>query len=168
MARPYRSALAVPLKIIVYANLDLRYNVTVLPTMLRITMTKEKTYKFPKAIGACADKVYELRQKRLEQQKIVDAIEEEEKALKKHIIDNLPKSATTGVAGKIARVSAIQFEVPQVKDWDAFWKAFNKKTDIDLLSRSLNKAAINERLEAGKKVPGVEIYKDIKLSITKV
>lgn len=131
-------------------------------------MAKETTYKFPKTMGACADKVYELRNKRLEQQKIVDAIEDEEKALKKHIIENLPKSEATGAAGKIARVSVISFEVPQVKDWEAFWKAFNKKTDTDLLQRSVNKAAINERLEAGKKVPGVEIYKDLKLSITKV
>ena len=131
-------------------------------------MAKEKTYKFPKTMGACADKVYELRNKRLEQQKIVDAIEDEEKALKKHIIENLPKSEATGAAGKIARVSVISFEIPQVKDWEAFWKAFNKKTDTDLLQRSVNKAAINERLEAGKKVPGVEIYKDLKLSITKV
>ena len=131
-------------------------------------MAKEKTYKFPKTMGACADKVYELRNKRLEQQKIVDAIEDEEKALKKHIIENLPKSEATGAAGKIARVSVISFEVPQVKDWEAFWKAFNKKTDTDLLQRSVNKAAINERLEAGKKVAGVEIYKDLKLSITKV
>ena len=38
------------------------------------TETKPK-FKFPKQMGACADKLYELRQKRLEQQKVVDAIE---------------------------------------------------------------------------------------------
>ena len=68
--------------------------------------------KFPKTLGACADRVYELRAKRLAAQKDVDAIEAEEKALKEHIINTLPKSETTGVAGKVARVTVVTKQVP--------------------------------------------------------
>lgn len=124
--------------------------------------------KFPKTLGACADRVYELRVKRLAAQKEVDAIEAEEKALKEHIIDTLPKSETTGVAGKLARVTVVTKQVPQVKDWEAFWKNFNKKTDTDLLQRSLSKAAVEARWEAGKEVAGVEAFTAVTLSINKV
>ena len=78
------------------------------------------TYKFPKTMGACADRIYELKNKRLAMQKEVDAVEAEEKALKEHIINTLPKSETTGVAGKLARVTVVTKQVPQVKDWEAF------------------------------------------------
>lgn len=131
-------------------------------------MATAKAFKFPKTIGACADRVYELRAKRLAAQKEVDAIEEEEKALKEHIINTLPKSETSGVAGKVARVTVVVKEVPQVKDWDLFWKSFNKSKDRDLLARSVNKAAIEARWENGKKVPGVEPFRAVSLSVTKV
>ena len=126
------------------------------------------TYKFPKTMGACADRIYELKNKRLAMQKEVDAVEAEEKALKEHIINTLPKSETTGVAGKLARVTVVTKQVPQVKDWEAFWKKFNKKTDTDLLQRSLSKAAVEARWEAGKEIAGVEAFTAVTLSINKV
>lgn len=123
---------------------------------------------FPKTLGACADKVYELRVKRLAAQKAVDAIEVEEKALKEHIINTLPKSETTGVAGKLARVTVVTKQVPQVKDWAEFYKHVKKTGDFDLMSRSLGKAAVEARWEAGKTVPGVEAFTAVSLSINKV
>lgn len=125
-------------------------------------------YKFPKAMGACADKLFELRNKRLAMQKEVDAIEAEEKAFKEHIIQTLPKSEASGVTGKLCRVTVVKKEVPQVKDWDAFWKGFNKSKDCDLLQRSISKAAIEARWEAGKKVAGVESFTVVSVSINKV
>lgn len=131
-------------------------------------MPKEVTYKFPKALGSCADKLFELRNKRLEQQKLVDAIEAEEKALKEHIIQNLPKSEASGVAGKKARVTVVTKEVPQVKDWDAFYKYVAKTKSFDLMQRRLTDAAVKERWEAGKQIPGVEVFKATTISMNKV
>lgn len=125
-------------------------------------------YKFPKALGACADRVYELRAKRLAAQKLVDAIEEEEKALKEHLINNLPKSEASGVAGKTARVTVTTKHVPQVEDWDLFYKHVKKTGDFDLFQRSISKAAVEARWEANKKVPGVKAFNAVSLSITKV
>lgn len=131
-------------------------------------MKTQKPYKFPKTIGACADRIYELRASRLEAKKKVDAIEAEEKALKEHIINTLPKSETSGVAGKIARVAVVRKSIPEVQNWDEFWKGFNKARDKDLFTRSLNTAAIQARWDAGKKVPGVGVFNAVSLSITKV
>lgn len=130
--------------------------------------TEKPKFKFPKAMGACADRLYELRQKRLEEQKKVDAIEAEEKALKEHIIQNLPKSEASGVAGKLARVTVVTKEIPQVEDWDAFYKYVKKTGNFDLMQRRLTDAAVKERWEAGKEIPGVKHFQAVSVSINKV
>lgn len=132
-------------------------------------MTTEKPkFKFPKTMGACADRLYELRQKRLEEQKKVDLIEAEEKALKEHIIQNLPKSEASGVAGKLARVTVVTKEIPQVEDWDAFYKYVKKTGNFDLMQRRLTDAAVKERWEAGEEIPGVKHFQVVTVSINKV
>ena len=128
----------------------------------------EVKYKFPKQMGACADRLFELREKRLEEQKKVDAIESEEKAIKEHIIQNLPKSEASGVAGKLARVTVITKAIPQVKDWESFYKHIKKTGDFDLLQKRLTETAVKERWENGKKIPGVESFNVVTLSINKV
>lgn len=128
----------------------------------------EIKYKFPKALGACADKLYQLREARLAKQKETDAIEAEEKALKEHLINNLPKSDASGVAGKVARVTVVTKPTPQVKDWDAFYKYVKKSGEFELMQRRLSDTAIRERWDAGKKVPGVESFNVTTVSINKV
>lgn len=125
-------------------------------------------FKFPKALGACADRLYLLRAKRLEEQKKVDAIAAEEKALREHIINTLPKSEASGVAGKVARVTVVTKEVPQVKDWDLFYKYIKKTGQFDLMQRRLTDGAIKERWENGKEVPGVEHFQAVTISMNKV
>lgn len=127
-----------------------------------------KAFKFPKAMGACADKIYMLRQERLKAQKIVDEIEAEEKALKVHIIDNLPKSEQTGASGQIANVRVVNKDVPVVQDLDALYEYIRKTKRTDLLQKRLNEGAINEILDAGKTVPGIGVFKAVTLSVTKV
>ena len=128
----------------------------------------ENKFKFPKMMGACADRLYELKANRLEAQKIADAIETEEKALKTYLIENLPKSEASGVAGKVARVTIVTRPVPQVKDWEIFWKKFNKKKDFDLLQHRLNNVAVEKRWEAGKEVPGIGHFNVVTISLSKV
>jgi hypothetical protein len=128
-------------------------------------MTK---FKFPKTLGGCADRVYELRQQRLDAQKVVDALQEEETALREHIINTLPKSEATGAAGKVARVTVVTKQIPQVKDWQAFYAYVKKNNAWDLMQRRLAATAVTERWEAGKTVAGVEPFTAVTLSINKV
>lgn len=128
----------------------------------------EVKYKFPKAMGACADRLYELRNKRLAMQKEVDAVAAEESALKEHIINTLPKSEASGVAGKLARVTVVTKQVPQVEDYDKFYAYVKKTNSFDLLQKRLADSAIKERWEAGKEVPGVKAFNAVSVSINKV
>ena len=130
-------------------------------------MTEIK-YKFPKQLGACADKLFQLREARLAKQKEAEVIEAEEKALKEHIIQTLPKSEASGVAGKVARVTVIIKQIAQVKDWDLFYKHVKKTGEFELLQRRLTDTAIKERWENGKKIPGVEPFDAVTVSINKL
>lgn len=128
---------------------------------------KEPVLKLPKSLGACADLLYQTREKRLTMQKELDKVAKDEAAIREHIINNLPKS-DTGASGKLARVSVVTKQVPQVKDWDKFY-AFVKKTgQFDLMQRRLSDGAIKERWENGKAVPGVEPFGAVSVSLNKL
>lgn len=125
-------------------------------------------FKIPKTIGACADLLYQTRQKRLDAQKVVDALQAEETALKNHIIDTLPKSEATGAAGKLCRVSVVKKEAPQVEDWDKFYAYVKKTGQFDLMQKRLADSAIKERWNDGKKIPGVKVNSYVTVSINKI
>jgi hypothetical protein len=131
-------------------------------------MPAEVKYKFPPKLGACADRLYQLREKRLTMQKDTDAVEAEEKALKEHIIQTLPKSEAGGIAGKVARVSVVTKSVPRAEDWEKVHTYIKKTGSFDLLQRRLSDSAVQERWDAGKKVPGVEPFNVVTLSVNKV
>jgi hypothetical protein len=124
--------------------------------------------KFPKALGACADLLFKLKAERLAAQKKLEAMEAEEKALKEHIIAALPKSQASGVAGKVARVTVYNKEIPQVEDWNLFYRFVKKEGRFDLMQRRLSEKAVSDMLEEGEKVPGVKVFKTPVVSLNKV
>lgn len=128
----------------------------------------EVKYKFPKTLAACADKFYQLKEQKSAAQKLVDAIDAECKALKEHLINNLPKSEASGVAGKLARVTVVNKKVPQVKDWDKLYAHIKKTNQFEFLQRRLSDSAVNERWDNGKSVPGVESFNVTTLSVNKL
>jgi hypothetical protein len=125
--------------------------------------------KIPKSLGACADLLYDLREKRLAAQKVVDAFATDETALKEHIIENLPKG-DTGASGKHHHISVYTDPVPRIEDPDALYAHIKKTGDFDLLQRRLNNAAVKERWDDPKNkkgVPGVGTFNVVKVSLTK-
>lgn len=119
-------------------------------------------------IGACADKLYELRKRKLEQQKVLSAIEAEEKSIREYLINTLPKSEASGVAGKLARVTIVTKEIPQVKDWGAFYNYVKSSGQFELMQRHLSSVAIKEHWESGEEIPGVEHFNIVSVSLNKV
>jgi len=128
----------------------------------------QKKIKVPKLIGDCADRLFTVRAERLEAQRGLEPFREEEKILTQHIIDTLPKSNTSGVAGKKARVSVTTKTVPTVTDWDAFYAHVLKTKDFSLMGRGINAEAIQERWDAKKKIPGIGPFKVVSLSLNKI
>lgn len=124
--------------------------------------------KIPKNFGAVADLLYITREDRLALSKAVQALEDYEKSLKAHLIENMSKKDSTGASGHRARAQIVMEPQPQVQDWDEFYKHIKKKGEFDLLNRAVNRAAVKARWENGKEVPGVGSFNVAKVSVTKL
>jgi len=123
--------------------------------------------KYPKTLGACIDKLYQMRAKRLEEEKRIGTLKAQETALSDHILNSFSKGDVEGARGKVATASVSRQTVAQVQDWEAFYKYVAKEGAFDLLQRRVNDSAYRARLDDQIKVPGVEPFGVVKLSITK-
>lgn len=122
----------------------------------------------PKSIGLCADEYAHVRDLRLAMQKVVDEVKEREAEIRDHIIGNLSKSDDSGAAGKRYRAQIVKKQVPQVQDWPALWAHILKTRRFDLLQKRLTDRAVKDAWEEGKEIPGVEKFKVVEVSITKI
>lgn len=123
--------------------------------------------KIPKSMGACADLLFATRQRRLEAQKVVEAIQADETAIKEYIIASLSKGDDKGGIGKTHQVQVYTDPVPRIADPDKLFAYIKKTNSFDLLQRRVNEAAVKERWADKKKVPGVEPFNVTKVSLTK-
>lgn len=112
--------------------------------------------KSPKTLGACADSIYRLQQRRLALQKKVDALRKEEGALKAHFVQLCRKERVQAAQGKEGRASFKPSQKPVVKDYDEFYRHLASTGEFDLLQKRLSDTAVRERWEAEVAVPGVE------------
>lgn len=118
-------------------------------------------FKMPKTLAQCADLLYATQQERYALQKQAKEKEAIEGALKSRIIDELPKSQATGIAGKAARVYVENKTVVKITDFKAYITdvvARMKKDPgaIALLQKRVGEAAVKEVWEAGKTLKGIE------------
>lgn len=118
--------------------------------------------------GKAADMLYKLKDRISEAKQKVDELDSERKELEAWLIDNLPKTDTTGVSGKLATVRVVTKVKPTVTDWDAFYKHISRTKSWEFLQKRLGEKAIQERWDAGKVIPGVGEYNAVTISLTKV
>lgn len=123
--------------------------------------------KPPKTIGACIDKLFELRKERLNIEKDADAVRAKESELEKYIIETFNKTDLDGARGKTAVAGITMSTVPTVKDWDKLFKYVKKEDAFDLLQKRVSATAYRERMDAKEVVPGVESFIVTKLSLRK-
>lgn len=131
-------------------------------------MSFDKDIKIPKNVAEAVDLWFAVRAYRLDEQKKVDAIKAQESRLRQYLIDNIPKSLATGVAGQLVRVQIVQKESLAIEDEEAFMRFAHRKGNEDLLIERPNMRAVEERLENGKKVPGLTTRKYADISYSKL
>ena len=126
----------------------------------------QEEFTLPETLAKCADMLYSTRQARLELDKKVEELKRREAMLLEHLIDSLPVSDATGVAGRIARATVVTKEEPQVENWDDFYGYVHKNKAYHLLQRRISGPAIKELWENRKIVKGVGkvIVKSISLN----
>lgn len=125
-------------------------------------------FKIPASLPKVVDMLYQTRQDRLNYDHKSAAMKVHERALREHLIDTLPKSDSTGVAGRLALAQVKIEDTATVTDWEVFYKNLKKTGQFDLLNKALNRSAVKERWNAGKEVPGVGHFDNVKISLTKV
>jgi hypothetical protein len=116
-------------------------------------------FKLPKSLAECADLLFTTRNARLAIKKLMEAEEAKESALREHLINNLPKSQASGIAGKFARVTVSSKTVVSVTDWDKVNEYILKNGKKNpgvfaLYQRRIGDATVKEMWAAGKEVPG--------------
>ena len=156
--------------------------------MAKLPKGEPKLPKLPKSLGACVDLYHDTREKRLAANKVTEEIKVTETFIANHIIDNVPKGdrGAVGTKYKGVVVTSDQF---QVDDWESFYKWIRTNGNFEVLNRALNQAAVAEHTDelnakidaanaklakddpkrkARKMLPGVKVFKAVKLSVTKV
>ena len=110
---------------------------------------KKTPFKLPKTLAQCADLAYSRRADRLEVQREATAIGEEEKQLKEHLIQNLPKSQASGVSGKLANAKIEKKKVPTIEDKKKLLAHVKKTGDWDLLTIGIRSVGTRRRRSPG-------------------
>lgn len=125
--------------------------------------------KLPKTkLGALVDGLKDLKELRLAVDKVAEALKDEEARITEHFIETIDANSDGGAVGKRYQAVVMRDVRPIVEDWDALYTFIKKKGEFDLLNRAVNAAAVKERWENKKQVPGVGTFQFKKLSITKV
>ena len=87
--------------------------------------------------------------------------------LKAHIIKTMPKDST-GVSGKLARVSIVPTTVVHIDDWPTLYRYISENNAFDLLQRRVSDKAVKDRWDHQKVVPGVSPFPVTNLSINQL
>lgn len=128
-------------------------------------------------LGTKIDKLYKLKQEIGEAKKVLEKstpykklvrLNERFKEQEEELMNTIPTQELDGGIGKLAKAKINRTTVGTVDDWNQLYKFIKRTNGFDLLNRAFNNKAYRERLEAGKKVPGVKKMTVKKLSLTKV
>ena len=117
--------------------------------------------------GKLVDLLWTLAQER----KLIEAqaavVKKEEDRIEEFLMQTLKKSDLNGLRGTLAQVSVTHSVFPQFVDWDLFYKFVVKHDAFGLLQKRASVGAFKERWDAGEKIPGVEQFTKVGLSVKK-
>ena len=122
--------------------------------------------------GALADALYDLKGLSKLLSSITapfdDFLPATVKAVEDHFVNTLAVGESSGVQGFMSRVQVTESAVPTLDDPQKFYAYVRKNNAFELLNRALNRAAIQERWDLKKQIPGVGVFHAKKVSCTKL
>lgn len=144
------------------------------PAVKRLTKMLSKFAAGDLPVGALADTLYDLKQLGKLLNTLTapfdDLVLPSVKQAEEHFVQTLAVGEASGVQGLRSRVQVTDNVVPVVEggDWTKLYAHIKKTGEFDLLNRALNRAAVTERWEAKRQVPGVGKFHAKKVSCTKL
>ena len=121
-----------------------------------------------KKLGTKIDQLYRLKLKMEEAQRAAKKLEDKYNEEKEVMLNTISKEELGGTTGKLARISVVKSVVPTVEDWNDLYKYIYRNKAWDMLQRRVSSKAYKERLDAGKKVPGVKSFTKVSLRVNKL
>lgn len=118
-----------------------------------------------RTIGELADALFEIRERKTEAEQVVKAIEEEYRKVEAELYEVADGQQTLTGKGKKASFSIGESVVPQVKDWDAFYKFIYKNKFAHLLERRPSVTGCRELFDTKGAIPGVEKFTKRKINL---
>jgi hypothetical protein len=142
------------------------------PAVKRLTKALAALEPNKLPIGASSDLLYDLRGLTSQLNSLTapfgDVTGPAVKILEEFFIKELEVGESSGVQGMHSRSQVTDSVVPVVNDWDAFYKHIAKTKSWELLNKAVNRAAVNERWENKRQVPGVGTFHAKRVSCTKL
>ena len=127
-------------------------------------------------LGTLIDRLYKANEHVAEANREKAKIEQEIRRRKaraakieNEIFDRFKKDKIEGGEGRLAKARLKKVVGPNMRDWSKVAAYVLKHKCVELFQRRISKEAWLEQLEArnGKPVPGIEMYEEVKLSVTK-
>jgi hypothetical protein len=142
------------------------------PAVKRLTKALAALNPEALPIGAASDLLYDLRGLSSQLNAVTapfeDVTKPAVKLLEDFFIDSLAVGESSGVQGMHSRSQVTDSAVPVVNDWTAFYKHIAKTKSWELLNKAVNRAAVTERWDLKKQVPGVGVFHAKRVSCTKL
>jgi hypothetical protein len=126
-----------------------------------------KRRALPKTLGGLVDRLFDVRQERYRLQHEAEALREQERDVEEALKSNLTKKDLAGVVGRRASCELKRKQVVRIVDFERLARWCSRRRAWDLLQRRVNDRAVKDRLEAGKRVDGVELVPLFRISLSK-
>jgi hypothetical protein len=129
--------------------------------------------KLPKSPAAVADLMYSTRHERFQLQQQVSKLEAIEKACGAYLIEQLPKTNATGIAGKLVRASLEKKDIVIVTDWDAVYDYILKNARKNpgvwaVMQKRIGDSAVKDMRNNKKPCPGTDLMQVDFVSLNKL
>ena len=118
-------------------------------------------------LGVMIDGLYELRQKRLELTKQVDAFKAAEVQAREAILEQLDAVHLAKASGHMATCGVKESIEPIPEDWEMIHEFIRTNNRFDLVQKRLSAPAWRELRDSGLLVPGTSAVTVRDLSLTK-
>jgi hypothetical protein len=122
--------------------------------------------------GALADFLYDLKQVGKLLASVTapfdDFLPKTVKSVEDNFVNTLEVGESSGVQGFTSRVQVTESAIPTLDNPQKFYAYVRKNNAFELLNRALNRAAIQERWDAKKQIPGIGVFHAKRVSCTKL
>jgi len=116
--------------------------------------------KKTKALDTLIDDIFDIRNEIKALNKQVDELKAQKEGMELSLIEMMDAVGTDQSRSSVATATITETVVPQVTDWDAFWRYIMRNKATYLVERRAAAVAFRETLEQrkGRPIPGVSSF----------